>query len=176
VLEELLADEDGAVGAQCQGDGVGGAGVEGDDFAALVHPDGGVEGVFAEGSDDDSCDAGVEAVDDVAEEIVRHWSRRGGFFDFKSYRVGFEEADPDGEHDFAGEVVEDDDGHLGGGVHHEAADAYFDVGLRRFFGLGLGLEAGQMHEGSLRCPGTHFPTHPAKSAIWMGTQRFVSCS
>jgi len=113
VVEELLADEDGAVAAEGQSDGVRGAGVEGDDFPALVHPDGGVEGVFAEGSDDHAGYAGVEAVDDVAKEVVRHWARSCGFLDLERDGVGFEEADPDGKDDLASEVVEDHDGHLG---------------------------------------------------------------
>jgi len=145
MVKELLGDEDGAVAAEGQRDGIGGACVESDDFPALVHPDGGVEGVFAERADDYAGDAGVQAVDHVAQEIVRHRAGCGGLFDLEGDGVGFKEADPDGEDDFAGEIVEDNDGHLGGGVHHEAADAYFNVRLGGFQCLGLGLEAGQVH-------------------------------
>jgi len=146
VLEELLADEDGAVAAEGQSDGVRGARVESDDFPALVHPDGGMEGVFAESAHDHAGNAGVETVDDVAEEIVRHRARGCGFLDLERNGVGFEEANPDRENDFAGEVVEDHDRHLGRGVHHEAADADLDVRLGSFLCVGLGFEAGQMHE------------------------------
>ncbi len=65
----------------------------------------------------------------IAQEVVGHGARGGGLFDLERDGVGFEEADPDGEDEFAGEVVEDDDGHVGGGVHHEAADGDFDLGL-----------------------------------------------
>ena len=146
MLVDLLGDEDGAVGAEGEGDGVGGAGVDGYDFAVLVHPDGGVEGVFAEVAYDYASDAGVEAVDDIAQEVVGHGADRGGLLDFQRDGVGFEEAYPDGENDFAGEVVEDHDGHLGLGVHHEAANAnfYFWFGGRVF--VGFGFEAGEVHE------------------------------
>jgi len=105
-----------------------------------------VEGVFAEVADDDAGDARVEAVDYVAKEVVGHGTDRGGLLDFEGDGVGFEEAYPDGEDDFAGEVVEDHDGHLGGGVHHKAADAdfYFWFGGREF--VGFGFEAGEVHE------------------------------
>ena len=129
MVEDLLRDEDGAVGTEGESDGVGGAGVERDDLAGVVHPDGGVEGVFAERAYDDAGNARVEAGDGRAQEVVGHGAGGGGFFDFEGDGVGFKETDPDGEDDFSGEVVEDDDGHLGGGIHHEAADAYFDFGL-----------------------------------------------
>ena len=145
VFENLLRDEDGAVRTKSKSDGVGGAGVEGDDFPALIHPDGGVKGVFAEVADDDAGDAGVEAVDDVAEEVVGHRADRGGLLDFERDGVGFEETDPDGENDFAGEIVEDDDGLAGGGVHHEAPDAHLDFLLGGELLRGLGFEAGQVH-------------------------------
>jgi hypothetical protein len=146
VLVDLLGDEDGAVGAEGQGDGVGGAGVEGYYFAGLVHPDGGVEGVLAEIADDYACDARVEAVDDVAEKIVSHGTDGCCLLDFEGDGVGLEEAYPDGENDFAGEIVEHDDGHLGGGVHHEAADANFYFGLGGWVFFGFGFEAGEVHE------------------------------
>jgi hypothetical protein len=126
-------------------DGVGGAGVEGDDFAGVVHPDGGVEGVLAESSDDDAGDAGVEAVDGRAQEVVGHGARGGGLLDFEGDGVGLVETDPDGEDDFAGEIVEDHDGHLGGGVHHEATNAHFYFGFKGGFYFVLGFEAGEMH-------------------------------
>jgi hypothetical protein len=149
VLVDGVGDEDGAVGAQGKGDGVGGAGVEGYYFAGVVHPDGGVEGVLAEGADDDAGDAGVEAIDRGAKEVVGHGAGCGGLFDFEGDGIGFEEAYPDGEDDFAGEVVEDDDGHFGGGVHHEAADAHFDFWFGGEEWIGLGLEAGKVHGGSV---------------------------
>ncbi len=67
---------------------------------------------------------------------------RRGFFNFESDGVGFEQPDPYRENDFAGEVVENDDGHLRRGVHHEAADADFNIRLRRLLCVGLGFEAG----------------------------------
>ncbi len=149
MLVDGVRDEDGAVGAEGEGDGVGGAGVESDDFAGVVHPDGGVEGVLAESSDDDAGDAGVEAVDGTAQQVVGHRARRGCLLDLERDGVGFEETDPDGKNDFAGEVVEDDDWDLGGGIHHEAANAYFDFGLGCGQVFGLGLEAGKMHGGSV---------------------------
>jgi len=108
-----------------------------------------VESVLAEVADYYAGDASVEAVDDVAEQVVGHGTDRRGLLDFERDGVCFEEADPDGENDFAGEVVEDHDGHLGGGIHHEAADAnfYFRFGGREFFGFGF--EAGEMHGGSV---------------------------
>ena len=45
---------------------------------------------------------------------------------------------------FAGDVVEDDDRRGRRGIHHEAADADFDVRLGRG-GDALGLGAGKMH-------------------------------
>ena len=45
---------------------------------------------------------------------------------------------------FAGDVVEDDDRRVRRGIHHEAADADFDVRLGRG-GDALGLGAGKMH-------------------------------
>ncbi len=142
---DLLRNEDGAIRAQGQSDSVGGSRVEGDDLAVLVHPDGGVECVFAEVADDYAGDAGVEAVDDVAEQVVGHGADRRGLLDFEGDGVGFEEAYPDGEDYFAGEVVEDDDRHLGGGVHHEAANTnfYFWFGGREF--VGFRFEAGEVH-------------------------------
>jgi len=112
VFQELLANKDRAVTAQRQGDGVRRTGVQGDDFPALVHPDSGVEGVFAQRTDNHTSDASVEAVDDVAEKIVRHWARSRGFLDLERDGVGFKETNPDGKDDFAGKVVEDHDGHL----------------------------------------------------------------
>ena len=145
MLVDLLRDEDGAVGTEGESEGVGGAGVQGYDFAGLVHPDGGVEGVLAEIADDDAGDAGVEAVDDVAEKVVGHGAVRGGLLDLKSDGVGLEETDPDGKDDLTGEIVEDDDGHLGGRVHHEAANAYFYFGFGGRVFFGFGFEAGEVH-------------------------------
>jgi len=145
VLVDLLGDEDGAVGTEGQGNGVGGAGVEGDHFAGLVHPDGRVEGILAEVSNDDAGDAGAEAVDDITEQVMGHGANSRGLFDFQGDGVGFKEPYPDGENDFACEIIEDDDGHLGGGIHHEATDTnfHFWFGGRMF--VGFGFEAGEMH-------------------------------
>ncbi len=144
MLEDLVRDEDGAVGAQREGDGVGWAGIEGDDFPALVHPDGGVEGIFAEVADNNPCDSCVKALNGRAQKVVRHGARRCRLFDFESDGICLKEAHPDGEDDLTGEVVEYDDGLAGGGVHHQAADAYFNLRLKglRF---GFGLESGQVH-------------------------------
>ena len=149
MLVDLLRDEDGAVGAQRQGDGVGGAGVERYDFAGLVHPDGGVEGVLSEIADNDPGDARVEAVDDAAQKIVGHRPWGGSLLNLEGNGVGLEETNPDRENDLAGEVVEDHNGHLGGRVHHEAADADFDLGLWGCLFFGVGLESGEMHGGSV---------------------------
>ena len=112
MFEELLADEDGAVTAEGQCDGIRGTRVEGDDFPALIHPDRGVEGVFAESAYDHAGDASVEAVDDVAEEVVRHRPWGCGFLDLQRDGIGFKKAYPDRENDFTGEIVEYHDGHL----------------------------------------------------------------
>ena len=142
---DLLGDEDGAVGAEGQGDGVGGAGVEGYYLAVLVDPDGGVEGVFAEVAYDYAGDARVEAVDDVAEKVVGHGARGGGLLDFERDGVGFEEAYPYGENDFAGEVVEDHDGILvWGSIIRPRTNFYFWLGGRVF--VGFGFEAGEVHQ------------------------------
>jgi hypothetical protein len=144
VFEDLLGDEDGAVRTERESDGVGGARIEGDDFPALIHPYGGMECVFAKVTNDDSRDSRVEAVDNGPQKVVRHGARCGGFFDFESDGVGLKEAHPDRKNHFAGEVVEDDDGLTSGGIHHEAADANFDLRLGSL-GVGFGFEAGQVH-------------------------------
>ena len=130
VFEDVAVDVDGAVPAQGQRDGVGGAGVEGYGFAGVVHPDDGVEGVVAELGDDDFGDLRVEAAGEILQQVVGHGARRGGLFELEGDGVGFEDADPDGEDEVAGDVLEDDDGHVGDGVHHEAANLHLDfVGL-----------------------------------------------
>ena len=58
--------------------------------------------------------------------------------------VGFEEADPNGKHDFAGQIVEHNDRLARGGVHHQASDADFDLGVGGFR-LGFGFESRQVH-------------------------------
>ncbi len=143
VLEDLAVDVDGAVPAQGQGDGVGGAGVEGHGLAGVVHPDDGVEGVVAELGDDDLVDLRVEAAGDVLQEVVGHGARGGGLFELEGDGVGLEDADPDGQDEVAGDVLEDDDGHVGDGVHHQTANLHLDfVG-----GLGCGgLGRGQGHD------------------------------
>ncbi len=148
MLKDLVRDEDWAVRTQSERDSVRGASVKGDDFPALIHPDGRVEGVFAEVADDDAGDAAIEALNRRAQKIMRHGTRRRSFFDFERDGVGFEEAHPDGEDDFACEIVQDDDGLAGGGVHHEAPDADLDLGLGGL-GVGFGLESGQVHGASV---------------------------
>jgi hypothetical protein len=127
VGEDVAVDVDRAVPAKGQGDGVGGAGVEGDGFACLLHPDDRVEGVAFEFGDDDLLDDGVEASRDIAQEVVRHGAWRGCLVELERDGIGFEDADPDGEDHLAADVLEDDDGHVGDGVHHQAADLHLDL-------------------------------------------------
>src|SRR6185312_2958562 len=61
-IKYLAADEDRAIGTQREGDGVRWPCVDGDGFALLVEPDGGVEGVLQQRTNDDAGDARVEAV------------------------------------------------------------------------------------------------------------------
>ena len=126
VLEDFAVDVDGAVPAEGQGDGVGGAGVEGHGFAGVVEPDDGVEGVVAELGDNDFVNLRVEASGHVLQEVVGHGARRGRLFELKGDGVGLEDTHPDGEDEVTGDVFEDDDGHVGDGIHHQAANLHLD--------------------------------------------------
>jgi hypothetical protein len=142
VFEDFAVDVDGTVPAQGQGDGVGGAGVEGDGLALVVHPDDGVEGVVAELGDDDLADLGIEAAGEILQQVVSHGPGCGCFFELEGDGVGLEYANPDGEDEVAADVLEDDDGHVGDGVHHEAANLHLDF----FWSLGRGLDGGLGHD------------------------------
>jgi len=135
VFENFAVDIDGAVPAQGQSDGVGGTGVEGNGLAVVVHPDNGIEGVVAELGDNDLADLGIEAAGEVLQEVVGHGAGCGCLFELEGDGIGLEYADPDGEHEIAAYVFEDDNRHVGDGVHHEAANLHLDF----FWSLGCGL-------------------------------------
>ncbi len=79
----------------------------------------------------------LRAAGEILEEVVGHGAGGGCLLELEGDGVGFEDADPDGEDLIAGDVFEDDDGHVGNGVHHEAADLHLDfVG---FIGDGMVL-------------------------------------
>src|SRR5262249_12112291 len=97
VLEDALVHEDGAIGAEGEGQGVAGTGVDGHALAVALHPDERVKGVFAEVVDDDLLHLDVEAKQDVAQKVMRHRAGRLNFFDFEGDGVGFINAHPDGK-------------------------------------------------------------------------------
>ncbi len=84
----------------------------------------------------------VEAAGEILQEIVSHGAGGSGLFELEGDGVCLEYANPDGKDEVAADVLEDDDGHVGDGVHHETANLHLD-----FFGsLGRGLGGGLGHD------------------------------
>ena len=57
-----------------------------------------VEGVLLQVAHDDLVDGGLQVLDDVAQQVVRHRPRRLDVLDLQRDGVGLEHADPDRQH------------------------------------------------------------------------------
>src|ERR1035438_6420277 len=121
-----VVDENRAVQAQGQRQGVARAGIHADEFAVPLQPDQGVEGFLFQLVDDDFAHACVESQQEALDEVVGHGPRSGDLFDLQGYGVGLIDAHPDGKDRIAADVLQDHDGHVGDGVHHQAANFHFD--------------------------------------------------
>src|ERR1017187_7156652 len=121
-----VVDENRAVQAQGQRQGVARAGIHADEFAVPLQPDQGVEGFLFQFVDDDFANAGVESQQEAFDEVVGHGPRSGDFFDLQGYGIGLIDPHPDRKDRIAADVLQDHDGHVRDGVHHQAADFHFD--------------------------------------------------
>src|ERR1035438_10202892 len=121
-----VVDENRAVQAQGQRQGVARAGIHADEFAVPLQPDQGVEGFLFQFVDDDFANAGVESQQEAFDEVVSHGPRSGDFFDLQGYSIGLIDPHPDRKDRITADVLQDHDGHVRDGVHHQAADFHFD--------------------------------------------------
>src|ERR1039458_7298103 len=90
-----VVDENRAVQAQGQRQGVARAGIHADEFAVPLQPDQGVEGFLFQLVDDHFANAGVESQQEAFDEVVSHGPRSGDFFDLQGYGVGLIDPHPD---------------------------------------------------------------------------------
>src|SRR5229473_3473115 len=125
-LQHLIFDKDGTVHTQCKRERVGGAGINAHHPPFFFQPNDGEESVVFEFGYDHFMNEGVEAGQDVLDEVVRHGAWRCDFLDFERDGVGFVDADPDWKHRVAADVFEEHDWHVGDWVHHEATNFHFD--------------------------------------------------
>ena len=70
-----------------------------------------MEGGLVQSPYNHASDLGIQAVDHIAQQVMGHGPGHGGSFNFELDRVGFKQPYPDGEHHFAGQVVEHHDRH-----------------------------------------------------------------
>src|ERR1022692_782068 len=125
-FEHGLLHVDGAIQAERQGERVAGARIHADQLAVAVQPDHRVEGIVLELGDHHLAHARAETQQQGLDEVVGHGPRRRDLFDFERDGIRLIYADPDGEHGVAIDVLEDDNGHVGDGIHHKPADFHFD--------------------------------------------------
>ena len=125
-LQHFVLDENGAIEAQSQGERIAGARIERHHFAVALHPDQRVKRIVFQFGDHDFLHVDVEADQDILQQVVRH--RAGGldFFNFQRDGVGFVDADPDRQHAGALRFLQDDNGHVGHGIHHQTSDFDFE--------------------------------------------------
>src|SRR6185437_15356551 len=67
----------------------------------------------------------IKADENVLDQVVRHRPRCGDLFDFERDGVSFVNPNPDGQHYVTGDVLQDDDGHVGDRVHHQSTNFHF---------------------------------------------------
>src|SRR5262245_12113503 len=86
----------------------------------------GEERVVLEVGHDDLEHLGLERLEDVLDEIVRHRPRRGDLLELERDGVGFEDANPNGQRALVVFVAQDDDRHVRHGIEREPAHFHLD--------------------------------------------------
>ena len=122
-VEQALRGEDGGIGADGEGDGVGRPRVHVYLLAAGVEPQYGVERVVAEFGDEHAVDACLELVDDVGQKVVGHGAGKIGVLQLHEDGGSLRVADPYGQEQVAAVHLEKDDRLLAGRIETDAVDS-----------------------------------------------------
>ncbi len=125
-LQHGIIHEDRAIEPQRQSERVARPRIDGDQFPVALNPDHREERVVLEFVHDHFLNSRIEADQQCLDEIVRHRARRRDLLDFERDGVRFVDSHPDGQHVGAPDIFQDDDRHVGNGVHHQAADLHLD--------------------------------------------------
>jgi hypothetical protein len=72
----------------------------------------------------------LQAVQERADQVMRHGPGSGDFFDLEGDGVRFVDSHPDGQNALSVDVLENHDGHVRNRVHHESANFHFDFHYR----------------------------------------------
>src|SRR5437879_8708548 len=124
--EDLLLHEDRGGHAQRQRDGVRGPRVDRVLGVAELEVEDGEEGVVLEGGHHDLAHLGLERLEDVLDQVVRHRPGGGDLLELQRDGVGLEDADPDRQRALVVFVAQDDDRHVRDRIEGEPAHFHLD--------------------------------------------------
>src|SRR6185436_3929412 len=124
--QHRIFDKDRTIDAQSQGKSIARPRVDGDQLAFTFNPDHGIERVVFNICNDDLLNVSLQAEEYAFDQVVGHWTGRDHLFDFELDGVGFVDSDPNWKDIAAGGFLEDHNGHVGDGIHHQASDFHFD--------------------------------------------------
>src|SRR4029453_7342884 len=86
----------------------------------------GEERILLEVGHDDFQHLGLERLEDVLDQVVRHRTGRSDLLELEGDRVGLEDTDPDLQRPLVLLVAQDDDRHVRDGIQRQSADLHFD--------------------------------------------------